>query len=217
MEMPYFPGCSLHATARAYAASTRAGCAQLGIELTELDGWSRCGSTSAHSVGAGAARVLLRNLRIFEESGGDVMFSCAACYGRTKAAQADDAASNAIDVCHTLDVLDTQENAGLRRSKVTRAVRDLKPSDATIAPPPGPRSHRRNRLREPRGHGPSARGGRHHGADDDEMTVRSRNLRPSQLRRQPGGAEKALQAALGGVDVAQAKRLTMENTCPRRS
>ena len=127
MELSYFPGCSLHATAREYDASTRAVCAELGIALTELYDWNCCGSTSAHSVDAEAARLLpLRNLRIAEEAGKDVMSPCAACYGRLKAGQAEDAASESIDVCHLLDILDTQESAGILRGKVTNPLTDIK-------------------------------------------------------------------------------------------
>lgn len=128
MQLSYFPGCSLHATAREYDASTRAVCAELDIGLSELDGWNCCGSTSAHSVDAEAARALpARNLDIAEESGLDVMSPCAACYGRMRAAKSErvDAGSN-IDVLHILDVLAADESAAKLRAKVTNPLRELR-------------------------------------------------------------------------------------------
>ncbi len=131
MELSYFPGCSLHATAREYDASTRAVCAELDIGLSELDDWNCCGSTSAHSVDTDVARKLsVRNLRIAERSGLDVMSPCAACYGRMRAAQTsrDGALIGASDVnvCHILDVLADDESAAKLREKVTTPLTELR-------------------------------------------------------------------------------------------
>ncbi|MBE0557380.1 MAG: heterodisulfide reductase subunit B, partial [Proteobacteria bacterium] len=48
-EVTYFPGCSLHGTAREYDESFRGVSKLLDIALHELDDWTCCGSTSAHS------------------------------------------------------------------------------------------------------------------------------------------------------------------------
>ncbi len=45
----YYPGCSLHSTAKEYNVSTKLVCQALGIELKELDGWICCGASAAHS------------------------------------------------------------------------------------------------------------------------------------------------------------------------
>ncbi len=50
MKYAYFPGCSLHATAKEYDTSTRAACEALGIELVELEDWNCCGATAAYAV-----------------------------------------------------------------------------------------------------------------------------------------------------------------------
>ncbi len=50
MKFAYYPGCSLHGTAREYDVSTRAVCNALGIELEEVPDWNCCGATSAHSI-----------------------------------------------------------------------------------------------------------------------------------------------------------------------
>ena len=49
MKVSYYPGCSLHGTAKEYDQSVRTVSRALGIELKEVDDWSCCGATSAHS------------------------------------------------------------------------------------------------------------------------------------------------------------------------
>jgi len=83
----YFPGCSLEGTSREYGASTVEVCRALGIELQELDDWSCCGATSAHSISGDVADALAgRNLALAGELGHDLVVPCAACYNRTKRA-----------------------------------------------------------------------------------------------------------------------------------
>ncbi|NCO36446.1 MAG: disulfide reductase [Armatimonadetes bacterium] len=87
-ELSYYPGCSLHGSAREYDHSTRALCEMLDIHLQELDDWSCCGASSAHAFDRDASVMLpARNLAIAAQQGKDVLIPCAACYGRTKAAQ----------------------------------------------------------------------------------------------------------------------------------
>jgi heterodisulfide reductase subunit B len=87
VDLSYFPGCSLHSTAREYDDSTRAVCGMLGIHLTELGDWNCCGSTSAHSVNQELALLLpARNLMLAQQSGRDLMIPCAACFARSKTA-----------------------------------------------------------------------------------------------------------------------------------
>ena len=45
MKVSYYPGCSLHGTAKEYDQSMRAVSCALGIELKELDDWSCCGGS----------------------------------------------------------------------------------------------------------------------------------------------------------------------------
>ncbi|MFW6369350.1 MAG: heterodisulfide reductase-related iron-sulfur binding cluster, partial [Myxococcota bacterium] len=49
MKIGYFPGCSLHATAREYAESLQTVAGALDMELAEIDDWACCGATSAHA------------------------------------------------------------------------------------------------------------------------------------------------------------------------
>ncbi|PIQ44583.1 MAG: heterodisulfide reductase subunit B, partial [Deltaproteobacteria bacterium CG12_big_fil_rev_8_21_14_0_65_43_10] len=65
MKLSYYPGCSLHGTAKEYDESTRAVCYQLGIELIELEDWNCCGASSAHSTDEFLSNALPeRNLKI---------------------------------------------------------------------------------------------------------------------------------------------------------
>jgi len=82
----YYPGCSLHSTAREYDASTRAVAEKLGLKLEEPEGWTCCGTTPAHAVSHKLATVLpMGNLAYIERLGYDeVAVPCAACYSRFK-------------------------------------------------------------------------------------------------------------------------------------
>jgi heterodisulfide reductase subunit B len=80
----YYPGCSLHGTSREFDESLRAVLAALGVELLELDDWSCCGASSAHSRSLELGVALpARNLALAENQGfADVLAPCAACYNR---------------------------------------------------------------------------------------------------------------------------------------
>lgn len=89
MKYAYFPGCSLHSTAKEYDTSTQAVCRALDIELAEIPDWNCCGATSAHSMNRDLSISLpLRNLSIAEKMGLDVVAPCAACFNRLKSADA---------------------------------------------------------------------------------------------------------------------------------
>ncbi len=84
MSIGYYPGCSLHGTSREFDESTRAVAPALGIELREIDDWSCCGASSAHSSSHLLGVALpARNLALAEEQGHDaVVAPCAACFSR---------------------------------------------------------------------------------------------------------------------------------------
>jgi len=46
----YYPGCTLHSTEKEYDVSTRLVCQKLGITLKELEDWTCCGASSAHTI-----------------------------------------------------------------------------------------------------------------------------------------------------------------------
>jgi len=87
-EYVYFPGCSLEASAIEYDLSVRKVLGALGVKLIELDDWSCCGSTPAHSVDHGfAAAVAARNLALVEKMGHSTLITpCPACLSAFKKA-----------------------------------------------------------------------------------------------------------------------------------
>lgn len=84
----YYPGCSLHATARDYQESID-GIAQLiGLELKAVDDWNCCGASAAHSINHELSIGLAaRNLSNAEKAGLDVLAPCALCYHQLKQGQ----------------------------------------------------------------------------------------------------------------------------------
>ena len=85
----YYPGCSLHSTAKEFNDSTEAVCKALDMKLIEPKGWICCGSSAAHkSDTAAALRLPMENLSLIEQSGfTEVTMPCAACFNRHKVAQ----------------------------------------------------------------------------------------------------------------------------------
>ncbi len=89
MKIGYYPGCSLHGTAREFDESWRAVAPRIGLELQEVDDWSCCGASSAHVTGHRLAVALAaRNLALAEQQGlTTVLAPCAACYNRLDGAR----------------------------------------------------------------------------------------------------------------------------------
>jgi heterodisulfide reductase subunit B len=89
MKLGYFPGCSLHATAREYEESLKSIAPALDIELEEVQDWACCGATSAHATNRVLSVALpARTLLLARKQNLDRIFApCAACYNRLASAQ----------------------------------------------------------------------------------------------------------------------------------
>jgi heterodisulfide reductase subunit B len=89
MRVGYYPGCSLHATAREFDESLRSLAPHLGVELVEIEDWACCGATSAHATNHLLSVALpARTLGLAREQGFDeILAPCAACYGRLAVAR----------------------------------------------------------------------------------------------------------------------------------
>ncbi len=89
MKVSYYPGCSLHGTAKEYDQSVKTMSRALGIELKEIDDWSCCGATSGHATNFKLSVALpARNLMIAGKGElKEMMVPCAACFNRFKSAQ----------------------------------------------------------------------------------------------------------------------------------
>jgi heterodisulfide reductase subunit B len=86
-DVTYYPGCSLHGTAREYDESFRGVSELLGVNLHELEDWTCCGSTSAHCTDEALAVALpVRNLTIAAKYDREMVIPCVACYSRFQAA-----------------------------------------------------------------------------------------------------------------------------------
>jgi len=84
-ELSYYPGCSLHGTAKEYDESIAGVSSLLGIGLHELENWTCCGASSAHCTDEALAIALpARNLAIAEKSERELLVPCVACYHRFK-------------------------------------------------------------------------------------------------------------------------------------
>lgn len=88
MQISFYPGCSLEGMANDYGRSITAVFDRLDIEAVELDDWSCCGSTAAHSLSEIMALILpARNLAAAEKAGLDLVTPCANCFNRLSYSQ----------------------------------------------------------------------------------------------------------------------------------
>jgi len=87
MKYAYYPGCSADSTARDQYLSVNEVAKALNIELSELKGWTCCGSTPAHHTDKNLSIALpAANLLMAKKTKLDMVVFCAACYNRMKAA-----------------------------------------------------------------------------------------------------------------------------------
>ena len=84
MKVAYYPGCSLHSTAREYDISSQLVLRKLGVELEEIPDWICCGASAAHTTSHLLSVSLpCKNLVLAQEMGVDTVISpCAACFNR---------------------------------------------------------------------------------------------------------------------------------------
>jgi heterodisulfide reductase subunit B2 len=144
LKVSYYPGCSLHGTAKEYDQSVRAVSRALGIELKEVDDWSCCGATSAHSTNFKLSVALpARNLIAAEKDAMDVMVPCAACFNRFKTAEhhlkGDKALRNEIEgivggkyhggivIRNPIDIIYKEIGLDALSGKVKKSLKGLKP------------------------------------------------------------------------------------------
>ncbi|MDZ7303538.1 MAG: CoB--CoM heterodisulfide reductase iron-sulfur subunit B family protein [candidate division KSB1 bacterium] len=88
MKYPFYPGCSMHSSAKEYLASFQAISRYFGVELEEVKGWTCCAPTAVHGISPLLSTAIpASNLASIEADGKDcVMVPCAACYSRFKCA-----------------------------------------------------------------------------------------------------------------------------------
>ena len=88
MRLSFYPGCSLEGMANDYARSIDAVFRDLGIDLVEIEDWSCCGATAAHSLSQTMSVLFpARNLAAAEKLGLDIVSPCAMCFNRLRFSQ----------------------------------------------------------------------------------------------------------------------------------
>jgi len=88
MKLSFYPGCSLEGMANDYTRSIVAVFKDLDIELVEIEDWTCCGSTAAHSLSQLMSVVLPAiNLAAAEKIGLDIVSPCAMCFNRLRFSQ----------------------------------------------------------------------------------------------------------------------------------
>jgi heterodisulfide reductase subunit B len=139
MRVSYYPGCSLHGTAREYGESAVAVAGMVGVELSELADWNCCGASSAHVTDRALATGLAaRNLSIAAAAGMDLVVPCAACYSRLKTAEkellsgeavaaAGQAYDGSFSIRHLADFFWDQVGEEALRQRVRRPLTGLSP------------------------------------------------------------------------------------------
>jgi len=81
VKYSYYPGCTAETTSVEFGLSTKAVCQALDVELEELEDWSCCGASSAHSLNHELSLELpARNVAKAQETGLDLLTPCPACY-----------------------------------------------------------------------------------------------------------------------------------------
>lgn len=84
-EYSYYPGCSLHSTAKEFNASVQSVMRALDVSLVELTDWNCCSAASATTLNHALSLALPgRNLAIAQERGRDMVIPCTGCYNRHK-------------------------------------------------------------------------------------------------------------------------------------
>jgi heterodisulfide reductase subunit B len=79
MKFAYYPGCTLHGTAREYDASTKAVCKATGIGLVEIDDWNCCGALEAIFEKELSMGLSARNNFKAQKTGLDLVIPCSIC------------------------------------------------------------------------------------------------------------------------------------------
>ena len=143
MKYAYYPGCSLHSTAKDYDISTRAVCQALDIGLQEIPDWICCGASSAHMTSELLSLSLaVKNLALAKDMGLDTVVCCAECYSRLKVANkvmrsGENAHVRDVDeavgttyrgeskVKHLLEVVSDEYGLDALQAKVTRDLGEL--------------------------------------------------------------------------------------------
>ncbi|MCK8604255.1 CoB--CoM heterodisulfide reductase iron-sulfur subunit B family protein [Desulfoferrobacter suflitae] len=83
IQMAYYPGCALQSMSWDYRESIKQVAAALGLQLVEVEEWTCCGATAAHSLDERMSVMLpARNIAGAEALGLDMAVACPMCFKR---------------------------------------------------------------------------------------------------------------------------------------
>lgn len=125
MDLGYYPGCSLHGTAKEFDLSIKESLQGMGVALKEVPDWNCCGASSAHETSEELALALSARVLSQAEKAGQqtIVAPCAACYSRVKSA--------ARELAHDVElrkrinqVMGQEYNGGVTVKHVTEVYRE---------------------------------------------------------------------------------------------
>ena len=141
MKFAYYPGCTLHGTAREYDASTKAVCKAAGIELNEIDDWNCCGALEAIFDKELSMGLSARNNMLAQKTGLDLVIPCSICSHnlsradksmktdsvfRAKIEKALGGKYNGVKIRHLLDVLVNELGTDALAKKFIKPLKGIK-------------------------------------------------------------------------------------------
>ncbi|SNQ58937.1 CoB--CoM heterodisulfide reductase iron-sulfur subunit B family protein [Candidatus Methanoperedens nitratireducens] len=141
MKLAYYPGCTLHGTAREYNASTKAVSKAAGIELTELADWNCCGALEAIFDKELSMGLSARNNMLAQKTGLDLVVPCSICSHNLsradKAMKTDEAFRakiekalgekyNGVKIKHLLDVMVNDVGTEALAKKFVKPLKGIK-------------------------------------------------------------------------------------------
>lgn len=132
MQYSYFPGCSLHSTAKEYDNSIHLVAETLGFSLEEINGWVCCGASSVGAISTELEESLgIKNLALAARlNNPDLVCPCAACFNRMANTnrlinegkiESDNYHGN-VKVRHLLDILVNDIGLSKIKEKVNRNI-----------------------------------------------------------------------------------------------
>jgi heterodisulfide reductase subunit B len=133
MKYSYYPGCSLHTSAKEFDMSTKVVMQALGFELEELKDWSCCGGSIAGGVNHDLGMALAaRNVVLAQQQNQDLLASCSGCYN--KSSKANRALENPTERSKITAVLETMGMTIPDYQIKVRSVVDVLANDIDISP-----------------------------------------------------------------------------------
>jgi len=141
MKLAYYPGCTLHGTAREYDASTKAVSKAAGIELTEIEDWNCCGALEAIFDKELSMGLSARNNMLAQKTGLDLVVPCSICSHNLsradKAMRTDDAfrakiekalgeSYKGVKIKHLLDVMVNDVGTETLAKKFVKPLKGIK-------------------------------------------------------------------------------------------